>query len=420
LAWPTHQAGDIGLLCVETASTDSDVSVSGWTHVTGSPVAGTGTKLNVLWKRATSAAEADVSVNDTGDHQYAAIATVRGVSSTLDPPYLDVGTLTSDATSYPTLPGVTMPHSHCLMVSIIARETDATTAQFSSWDLGGPISGGTEVLDSGTTLGSGGGLGIAWVNVFDPGDTFAGSVQSSVSANFAAVALAFGIEPTDCAWLVDHSTSASTINTAFDVTYPSTIEAGDLALLFIEQSGNDSAVTATGFAHVSGSPIYELNTTAGSLFSVMYRVLDGTETTTTISAPADHAVARLYVFRNAEIDTVSSQTKTTASTTGTHPSVTTATDNELIVLPISRPNDATTYHFSAWTNANLSDLTEPYYETGTANGNGGGFGVGFGYKDTAGSTGTTTVTIAASLTDVAYTIALKAQSKGGLFWANNC
>jgi hypothetical protein len=419
VSWPTHQANDVGLLCVETLNTDSDVTVSGWTHVTGSPLVGGGTKLNVLWKRAASGSEAAVSVPDTGDHQYGVITTVRGLPAGFDPPYREVGTDSGTATSYPTIPGTNNDYSHTLHVTVIARSNDAAGAHFSGWGLSW-VGTMTESFDNGTALGSGGGLGIAWINVFDTGSTFSDQANTSVSADFASITLAFNIEP-ESPWFVAQSSSASGAAVSFDVTYPAGIAAGDLALLVIEQSGNESAVTATGFSQISGSPQYDLNTTSGSLLSVMSRVLDGTETTTTVSASTDHALARMYVFRNAQIDVSGSQKKTTASGTGTAPAVTTTVDDTLVFVVVSRPNDATGSFYSNWTNANLSDLTGVYYETGTVSGNGGGFSCAMGYKATAGSTGTTTVSISTSVTDVAYTIALKAKGKGsGMFWANLC
>lgn len=84
LAWPAHQADDIGFLFV--VGQDGTTTVAGWTHVTGSPIAAGGNvRINLLWKRATSGAMPNVTTNDMGDHQAGSIFTVRGCATSGDP-----------------------------------------------------------------------------------------------------------------------------------------------------------------------------------------------------------------------------------------------------------------------------------------------------------------------------------------------
>jgi hypothetical protein len=72
-------------------------------------------------------------------------------------------------------------------------------------------------------------------------------------------------------------------------------------------------------------------------------------------------------------------------------------------LPDAGPG---TTNFSAWTNANLTSLTERTDNT-VDNGNGGGLGIATGVKATAGAYGNTAVTLASSAYKGMMSIAIK-------------
>jgi hypothetical protein len=201
------------------------------------------------------------------------------------------------------------------------------------------------------------------------------------------------------------------------VAWPTHV-AGDIGLLVIETSGNDTTVditTPTGWQAVPGSPVTDLATAAGSKLQVWWkRAASASEGAVTVPDSGDHQVARLFTFRNCIAtgdpwDVTTTGSKTTASTTATVPAVTTTVADTLIVMIVSRPNDnASNLHFGVPVNANLTDLGE-CGEAGTAMANGGGLVVSYGVKATAGNTGTSTLSKIASTTDAYMVIALKGE-----------
>jgi hypothetical protein len=129
-----------------------------------------------------------------------------------------------------------------------------------------------------------------------------------------------------------------------------------------------------------------------------------------VTDPGDHVYGQILTFRGVTgtgnpWDVTAGGVKATASTTTTFGTVTTTAGNELIVLAASRDNSSAGAAWSAWTNANLSSLTERS-DAGTTSGNGGGIGVATGIEATAGAIGSSTATVTSSV-DGHMTIALK-------------
>lgn len=192
----------------------------------------------------------------------------------------------------------------------------------------------------------------------------------------------------------------------------------DIGLLVLETSGEGTTVnitTPSGWQAVSGSPVTDLATIAGSKLQVWWkRATSNTETSVTVPDSGDHQVGRIFTFRNCITtgnpwDVTTTGNKTTASTTATVPSVDTTVDNTLVTMIVGRPNDnASTTHFGVPVNANLTTLDEAG-EAGTTQGNGGGFVVSYGTKAVAGTTGTSTLTKIASTTDTYMVIAFKGE-----------
>jgi hypothetical protein len=188
----------------------------------------------------------------------------------------------------------------------------------------------------------------------------------------------------------------------------------DIGLVVIETSGNSATLTPpSGWVAIPGTPVTDVATTAGSKLHVWWkRAASAAEGTVATGAATDHIVARLYTFRNVTTignpwNVITTGTKTTASTTATIPTLTTTNDDTLITMVCGRPDDsASTTHFGVPVNANLTGLAEAG-EAGTTSGNGGGFVVSYGTDATAGSTGTSTMTKAASTTDTYVVLALK-------------
>lgn len=173
----------------------------------------------------------------------------------------------------------------------------------------------------------------------------------------------------------------------------------DLGIMVIETGGEGTTLAVpSGWTAVTGSPVTDVATTAGSKLQVWYKfATSAAEANVNTGDSGDHQVARIVTFRGVNKTTPFdvtpvTATKTTASTTVTWNTITTATDNALIVLLATRPDDSTSVTaFSNPVNANLTTLTERG-EAGTNAGHGGGFVVVTGTKATAGAVGTTTCT----------------------------
>lgn len=198
-----------------------------------------------------------------------------------------------------------------------------------------------------------------------------------------------------------------------NVSWPTHL-ANDIGLLVIECGGEGTTLTPpAGWAAIPSTPVTSVATTAGSKLHVWWkRAASSAEAAVATGDSGDHQVARIFTFRGCITtgdpwDVTTTGTKTTASTTATVPAVTTTLVDTRIVAIVGRPDDsASTTHFGTLVNANLTGIGEAG-EAGTTSGHGGGFVVAHGVKATAGSTGTSTLTKAASTTDTYVVIALK-------------
>ena len=165
--WPTHQAGDVALLVIESANQAISLSTpAGFVEVTGSPQ-GTGTaggtaatRLAVYWKRATTSSESSPTVADSGDHQIARIITFRGVIGSGNPWDVTAGGVAASASTAVSIPGATTTVANTLVVTIVANGTDTTSAQTSGWT-NANLTSLTERMDNNTSSGNGGGFGVA-------------------------------------------------------------------------------------------------------------------------------------------------------------------------------------------------------------------------------------------------------------------
>lgn len=164
--WPAHQANDIGLMFVDTKNQSIGILPDGWAHVENSPQ-GIGTAgdtaasmLTVLWKRAASSAESDLSIGDSGAKQLAVILTFRGCIETGNPVDVTAGGTEASDTSV-SIPGATTTVNECLIVAAVSAAIDLTsTAQISAW-ANASLESITERIDNFASGGPGGGLGVA-------------------------------------------------------------------------------------------------------------------------------------------------------------------------------------------------------------------------------------------------------------------
>lgn len=196
---------------------------------------------------------------------------------------------------------------------------------------------------------------------------------------------------------------------------PAGVLANDILLLFVESANQTiSLTTANGFAEVTTSP-QGTGTAAGTAatrLAVYWKRATGSDSAPTVADSGDHQVGRIIAIRGCKTSgdpwnvTPAGDVAATASTSVTIPGVTTSVNNCMIVVAVSNATDTTTAQTSAWTNSNLSSLTERIDSNATA-GNGGGFGVATGILATAGATGSTTATLATSSVQGRMCIALE-------------
>lgn len=107
--WPTHVTYDLGLLFVETAELVEGelVTPTDWNLITNFPRHDTaGCGLYIFWKRAASAAEANVTISDPGNHVGGCIITVRGALRTGTPIDQSASTTKSILDTSISIPGV--------------------------------------------------------------------------------------------------------------------------------------------------------------------------------------------------------------------------------------------------------------------------------------------------------------------------
>lgn len=414
-AWPTHSTGDVGFLAVNTDTGDATLNPSGWTHVTGSPVSSGTCKLNLLWKRATSDSESAVVLSAT-DHCTGAIFTITGVSET-GTPYANLSATQESSVTTISIPTVEPGKLGCLAVAVVSRTGADSFSKFSSWTLGSGSM--TERIDSGTAVGRGGGLGVASAPMEIP-TSFWGTVSTgSYTVSVATFCLTF-VTPNDRATLIGVSTATSSGTSSCTVTYPSTVQAGDLAVLVCELSGGDANPSSSGYTLRNSG--YDFNTTAGSKLAYLTKTLTGSEGggNFTVTGGTDHIQAKVLVFRDAYYEADAIAGDTSAGSTLDCPTITVG-DNAAILMAVSAPTDATGSWVNSFANTNLGDIVE-VYDGGITTGNGGKLAIGLGYKDTAGSTGSSTANIASSYTGVGAHIGLRfwPNATRNIFWANNC
>jgi hypothetical protein len=195
------------------------------------------------------------------------------------------------------------------------------------------------------------------------------------------------------------------------VGWATATKVGDLGILVIESSGADATATASGWTHFPGSPVVDIADATGSKLNVLWKFAESNApASASVADVGDHTVSRMAVFRNVSTTPgriTATDTKTTASTTVTWPSITTPSPNNMVVFAASRPDDsASTAVFSAFTAAGLTGPTEAG-EAGTATGDGGGLVICYGTRAAMGSIGTSTATSSVSTTNAVFVLALE-------------
>ena len=121
-----------------------------------------GSKFQLLWRRATTSAEADAALPDLGDHTIACIGVFRGVPPGGTPFSAVTTAIKSSGSGTTTLPSLTTTVPDTLVVGLASRPNDSANASFSLTNAA--LTELIEQLDTGTTQGNGGGFGL-WTGV---------------------------------------------------------------------------------------------------------------------------------------------------------------------------------------------------------------------------------------------------------------
>lgn len=197
IPWPTHQTGDVGIMVIESGGNDTTPTPVGWTHFSWSPVVdiadATGSKLSILYKFAASSSESAVTIADLGDHWVGNITTFRGVA---DPPTNVRATgIKTTASTTATLPSVTPTDDNCVILLICSRPNDSADTSHFGLAVNANLTGITEVVEGGTTLGHGGGYVIQRAVMPTASATGTSTMTKTVSTTDAYFVLALDAAP---------------------------------------------------------------------------------------------------------------------------------------------------------------------------------------------------------------------------------
>lgn len=197
VAWPTHQANDVGLLVVESDGTEAEptlATANGFERLT-SVVCATGltpTRLTLFWKRATSTSDAAPTVEGTAlDHFTGQIYLFRGCVETGNPFAHMRWAIDDSGGTTVTFPAGTSVNDGDLVVGLVARGYDPTSG--STW-LSTPSAA---ELDSETVAtsyqradGNGGGWGMITATDLAAGDFASFTATSDQASCFATLTMA--------------------------------------------------------------------------------------------------------------------------------------------------------------------------------------------------------------------------------------
>lgn len=202
------------------------------------------------------------------------------------------------------------------------------------------------------------------------------------------------------------------------------IAVGDFLLLIVETANQSTFIIGTSPAGQTWTAITPVGvgTAAGTASTALYAFwkfaeaadTDGTSLVS-VADSGNHQITNMFHFRNVDqttpLDvTPVSDTEASATTTVTFPAITTVTDQCMVLLFVANVIDGSfSQQLSSASHAGLSSFSqEGWAQLDT--GNGGGFSLAIGFKDTAGSTGTGSGTLANASEQARLVIALRPAS----------
>lgn len=161
--WPVgHTTNDIGILVIESSGgSAAQGAIVGWTEIYPSPlidvVSAAGSIFQVFWKRAASAAEANVATAIRTDHQLARIYGFTGCVTTGSPINTSDGAIGA-ASSTVTADGLTTYNANCLIAVFASRPNDSAATNHFSSPTNASLGTVTARGEAGTIDGDGGGF----------------------------------------------------------------------------------------------------------------------------------------------------------------------------------------------------------------------------------------------------------------------
>lgn len=207
--------------------------------------------------------------------------------------------------------------------------------------------------------------------------------------------------------------TSSSAATAVTPGIPSGTLQNDILVMFIETA--DQAITVSGgtetWTEVTGSPVSIAGTTRLTVFWA--RASQDAPTAAVSSDSGDHQNGRMIGIRGCITtgdpwDVIATGTEAVSDTSAAITGLTTTVNDCLVVnlMAVDLPDANSVSNFSGQSNSDLANLAERT-DNSSNQGNGGGMGSWTGEKATAGSVGTTAVTLANAAQKCFMTIALK-------------
>lgn len=283
------ESGDLLLLMVESAN-QAIATPNGWTQVTNSPqFTGTaatagGVRLGVFYAIATTSAP-QVSVADSGNHQYAIMSVYRNVSTT-SPIQITAGGVDAAATTAISNPAVTTTAPNTLIVNVIGLDKDlADNDTITTGPTNANLTRFNDRHDATVATGVGGGIAFftgVKETIGDTGNT-TGTADSSTTHAYVTIAL----NPKTYDILVSPSANitASGDNTTALLTAPSgkTTSDFDAGRMVDDENPSDAVdITADDYTElewslmasttVADSTAYDLRVTANGTALDTYTV----------------------------------------------------------------------------------------------------------------------------------------------------
>jgi hypothetical protein len=198
VGWPAGASiGDLAILVVEASGNSSDFNISGWNHFSGSPLVDlastSGSKLSVMWRRVTSASEANVTVPATNDHTIASISVFSGVRGDINPGRSIVSGAKTTATATITWPSLDALAHNSEIIYVASRPDDNSSTTVFSLFANANLTDVGQASQAGTTNGNGGGFVVYYGTKTEPGGT--GEATANLAAFLTNAYMVIGLEP---------------------------------------------------------------------------------------------------------------------------------------------------------------------------------------------------------------------------------